>query len=141
MDAKLLSDCVRGSENSWGNFLLKTLAQNQISSKFPLTPRAIRFCGHCVRFVPDRPGSAGNRRNHSCRRASQPVGDARPFRHFRRRLHNDQLRARLVATVQLRINRPRKRLRIVRNDAHAREIFRRRNVGVGDDVSRLKVEG
>lgn len=37
MDAKLLSDCARSSENSWGNFLLKVLAQNQISSKFPLT--------------------------------------------------------------------------------------------------------
>ncbi|MGA3282831.1 MAG: glycosyltransferase family 39 protein [Verrucomicrobiota bacterium] len=37
MDAKLLSDCARGGENSWGNFLLKALAQNQISSKFPLT--------------------------------------------------------------------------------------------------------
>ena len=39
MDAKLLSDCVRGGEDSWQNFLLKALAQNQISSKFPL-PRA-----------------------------------------------------------------------------------------------------
>ena len=37
MDAKLLSNCMRGGENSWGNFLLKSLAQNQISSKFPLT--------------------------------------------------------------------------------------------------------
>ena len=37
MDAKLLSECARSSENSWGNFLLKVLAQNQISSKFPLT--------------------------------------------------------------------------------------------------------
>ena len=37
MDGKLLSDCVRGSENSWGNFLFKALSQNQISSKFPLT--------------------------------------------------------------------------------------------------------
>jgi hypothetical protein len=37
MDDKLLSDCVRGGENSWGTFLLKTLAQNQISTKFPLT--------------------------------------------------------------------------------------------------------
>jgi hypothetical protein len=37
MDEKLLSDCVRAGENSWGNFLLKTLAQNQISTKFPLT--------------------------------------------------------------------------------------------------------
>ncbi len=37
MDRKLLSDCLRGGENSWGNFLLKTLAQNQIPSKFPLT--------------------------------------------------------------------------------------------------------
>jgi len=37
MDAKLLSECARGGENSWGNFLLKALAQGQISSKFPLT--------------------------------------------------------------------------------------------------------
>jgi hypothetical protein len=37
MDAKLLSDCMRGGEASWGNFLLKSLAQNQISAKFPLT--------------------------------------------------------------------------------------------------------
>jgi 4-amino-4-deoxy-L-arabinose transferase-like glycosyltransferase len=36
MDGKLLSDCVRGGENSWGNFLFKALAQGQISSKFPL---------------------------------------------------------------------------------------------------------
>ena len=37
MDSKLLSDCVRGTENSWGNFLFRALSQNQISSKFPLT--------------------------------------------------------------------------------------------------------
>jgi hypothetical protein len=37
MDGKLLSDCVRGTDNSWGNFLFKALSQNQISSKFPLT--------------------------------------------------------------------------------------------------------
>jgi len=37
MDDKLLSDCVRGGENSWGNFLLKALAQNQIAPNFPLT--------------------------------------------------------------------------------------------------------
>ena len=37
MDDKLLSDCVRGGENSWGNFLLKALGQNQISPQFPLT--------------------------------------------------------------------------------------------------------
>ncbi len=37
MDAKFLSDCARGGENSWGNFLLKAVAQNQIASKFPLT--------------------------------------------------------------------------------------------------------
>jgi len=37
MDAKLLSDCLRGGENSWGDFLIKALAQNQIPLKFPLT--------------------------------------------------------------------------------------------------------
>lgn len=37
MDSRLLSDCVRGGEDSWGNFLLKSVVQNQISSKFPLT--------------------------------------------------------------------------------------------------------
>ena len=37
MDAKLLSECARTGETSWGNFLLKALGQNQIPSKFPLT--------------------------------------------------------------------------------------------------------
>jgi hypothetical protein len=36
LDAKLLSDCVRGGENSWGNFLLKSMVQNQAPLKFPL---------------------------------------------------------------------------------------------------------
>jgi len=37
MDVPLLSDCARGGDNSWGRFLLKALAQNQISTTFPLT--------------------------------------------------------------------------------------------------------
>jgi hypothetical protein len=36
MDSKLLTDCVRSSENSWGNFLLKAAGQNHIPAKFPL---------------------------------------------------------------------------------------------------------
>jgi hypothetical protein len=37
MDEKLLSECVHGGENSWGNFLIKAMAQSQIASNFPLT--------------------------------------------------------------------------------------------------------
>ena len=37
MDDKLLSECVRGGEGSWGTFLLKAMSQNQIASNFPLT--------------------------------------------------------------------------------------------------------
>jgi len=37
MDDKLLSECLRSGENSWGNFLLKALTQSQIASSFPLT--------------------------------------------------------------------------------------------------------
>jgi len=37
MDDKLLSECLRSGENSWGNFLLKALSQNQITANFPLT--------------------------------------------------------------------------------------------------------
>jgi len=37
MDDRLLSDCVRGGEDSWGKFLFNAMAQNQISARFPLT--------------------------------------------------------------------------------------------------------
>jgi 4-amino-4-deoxy-L-arabinose transferase-like glycosyltransferase len=36
VDGKLVSDCVRGGENSWGNFALKALSQNQLPAGFPL---------------------------------------------------------------------------------------------------------
>jgi 4-amino-4-deoxy-L-arabinose transferase-like glycosyltransferase len=36
MDGKLVSDCVRGGDNSWGNFALKALSQNQLPTGFPL---------------------------------------------------------------------------------------------------------
>jgi hypothetical protein len=36
MDGKLVSDCVRGGDNSWGNFALKALSQNQLPAGFPL---------------------------------------------------------------------------------------------------------
>ena len=37
MDDKLLSECVRSGESSWGSFLLRALSQNQIMANFPLT--------------------------------------------------------------------------------------------------------
>jgi len=37
MDDKLLSECLRGGDSSWGNFLLRALTQSQIASSFPLT--------------------------------------------------------------------------------------------------------
>jgi 4-amino-4-deoxy-L-arabinose transferase-like glycosyltransferase len=36
MDGKLVSDCIRGGDNSWGNFALKALSQNQLPTGFPL---------------------------------------------------------------------------------------------------------
>src|SRR5579884_1513252 len=53
----------------------------------------------------------------------QTVVDGVPFTGFRQRFHNDPFRAKLIALVQLRVNRPRKCLGIVRDHAHAPEIF------------------
>ena len=36
MDARLLTECLQGGVDSWSNFVLKTLAANQIPSQFPL---------------------------------------------------------------------------------------------------------
>ena len=76
----------------------------------------------------------------SRRRAPQPVCDARPFRRIRRGLDDNQLRASLVATVKFRVERPRKRLRVMRNHAYAAEIFHRGNVCMRDDVAVLNFE-
>ena len=113
--------------NTVGAISLSSRGAKSNSVNFPWTTRP-RFFPERL-FLTDR--IAGNCRNkfrravrNSRRRAPQPVGDARPFRQFRRRLHHDQFRACLVAAVQLRVNRPRKRLRVVRNDTHPRKIFR-----------------
>jgi hypothetical protein len=67
------------------------------------------------------------------RRATQPVRDARPFRQIRRCFHDNQIRARLVAAVQLCINRPGECFCIVGYHAHAGKIFCGRNLRVRDD--------
>lgn len=36
LDAKLFTECLQGGVDSWGNFVLKTVAANQIPPKFPL---------------------------------------------------------------------------------------------------------
>jgi 4-amino-4-deoxy-L-arabinose transferase-like glycosyltransferase len=36
LDAKLFSECLQGGVDSWGNFVLKTVAANQIPPQFPL---------------------------------------------------------------------------------------------------------
>ena len=86
--------------------------------------------------VPDRPRTLEtDAALKSRRRPPQPVGDAGPLRQIRRRLDDNPFRAGLVAAVQLRVNRPRKRLRVARNHAHPREIFDGGNLGVRDDVT------
>ncbi len=36
LDAKLFTECLQGGVDSWGNFVLKTVAANEIPPKFPL---------------------------------------------------------------------------------------------------------
>ncbi len=36
LDGKLFSDCLQGSKDSWGNFVLKSVAANQLPTDFPL---------------------------------------------------------------------------------------------------------
>ena len=50
-------------------------------------------------------------------------------------LDDYRLRARLVAAVQLRVNRAGKRLRVVRNHAHAGKLSRGGNFGVRNHVA------
>jgi len=56
MDDKLLSDCLRSPAGGWGNFLLKSLVQNQIPSSFPLNhaPSSTASIGSGL-FLTDRP--------------------------------------------------------------------------------------
>ena len=71
----------------------------------------------------------------SAGRPPKPVRDGRPFRPFGRRLDHDQPRPRLVTPVEFRVNRPRIRLRISRDDTDARKLSAARNVCMGDDVT------
>jgi len=36
MDGRLFTECLQGGVDSWGNFVLKTVAANQIPQQFPL---------------------------------------------------------------------------------------------------------
>jgi hypothetical protein len=70
----------------------------------------------------------------------QAIGDSAPFRIRRDRFDNDQFCAGLVAPVQLGIKRTRVCFRVVRDDAHVREVTAQRNARVSDDedVSRQR---
>ena len=129
MDSRLVSDWVMTREYSWGSLHSASGDAKPNPARFSLAHRAQRiFAGTPV---PDRPRTLeSDAAIKSRRRPPQPVGDARPLRQFRRRLDDNPFRARLVAAVQFRVKRPRKRLRVVRNHAHPREIFDRREFWV-----------
>ena len=54
LDGKLLTDCLQGSRDSWGNFVLKSIAANQLPADFPLRnfPAETLLSGM---FLTDRP--------------------------------------------------------------------------------------
>lgn len=54
LDGKLLTDCLQGSRDSWGNFVLKSVAANQLPPDFPLRnfPAETLLSGM---FLTDRP--------------------------------------------------------------------------------------
>ena len=56
MDGKLVSDCVRSGEDSWGNFVLQAVSQNQIPQNFTLrcVPSGSAAIGSGL-FIADRP--------------------------------------------------------------------------------------
>ena len=129
LDGKLFTECIQGGVDSWSNFAYKTVAFNQLPGNFPL----VNFPLESLSFRPVSLRPPALVPNNSRRRAPQPVRDARPFRRIRRRFDDDQLRARRVAAVQLRVKRPRKRLRVVRNHAHVRRAETGGNFRVRDD--------
>ena len=132
-DGKFVSDWIRAGEHSWGNFMIQAVTAKSNPAGFPAPQCADRVS--CPNACSSRTGNAGKQRNKSGRRAPQPVGDAGPPRRFRRRFNDDQLRARRVAAVQFRVNRPRKRLRIMGNHAHPGKILRRGNMRVSNDMA------
>ena len=137
MDGKFVSELVRSGEHSWGSFIALGSVAKSNSAGFPAPQRADRLFARPP--VPHGPGTLENSAINLRRCPPQPVGNARPLRRFRRRFDNDQSRARRVAAVQLRVNRPRKRLRVMRNHAHPRKMFRRWNVRMGNDVAIQKL--
>ncbi len=54
LDGRVLTDCIQGSRDSWGNFVLKSVAANQIPTDFPLRnfPAETLLSGL---FLADRP--------------------------------------------------------------------------------------
>ena len=138
-DGKFLSDWVL-QRSQLGQFRHPGSVAKSNSEGVPAPKRADRLPARTP--VPHGPGTLENRTIDLRRCPPQPVGNARPLRRFRRRFDNNQVRARLVATVQLRVNRTRKRLRVMRNHTHPRKIFAGGNVRVSDDVAiqKLRVE-
>ena len=103
---------------------------------------ATRRPASCPNACSSRTGNVGKQRNKSTPMPAAtgrrcPTTPAIPAA-----LRRQSIRARLVATVQLRVNRPRKRLRVMRNHTHLRKIFAGGNVRVRDDVAiqKLRVE-
>lgn len=72
------------------------------------------------------------------RRAIQTVGNRAPLGGFRRGFDNNQLRASFITAMQLGINRPRERLRVMRDHAYMSETFVGRDVRVRDDVCQVR---
>src|SRR5688572_3066639 len=66
------------------------------------------------------------------RGAVQPIRNRPPRRTGGHRFNHDQLRARLVASMQFGIERAGKCLRVVRDDADTADLRSQRNVGVRD---------
>jgi len=64
--------------------------------------------------------------------AAQPIVDGLPFGGLRHRLDDDELRAFFVAPVQLRLNGPRERLRVVRDHIDSVNTFAGTNAPTAD---------
>ena len=71
----------------------------------------------------------------TCRRSFQTVGNRAPFIGFGQSFDHNEFSPRFIAAVQLGINRPGKRLGIVRNDTHAAKSFAGGYLGVSNNVA------
>src|ERR1035437_3263808 len=73
MDARLVTECLQGGVDSWGNFVLKTVAANQIPSQFPLKASG-RVSGF-VFFLPDRQRWPSKKNQPAARRNRSAMPD------------------------------------------------------------------